>query len=80
MITVYSISVCPWCDKVKKYLKSRKVEYVEKNIELDETARAECKRISGDLVVPITTADGVNFALSFDKPKLDEIIMQDAKK
>lgn len=74
MVTVYSITVCPWCDKVKKYLKSKNVAYVEKNIEEDEVAREECYKISGDFVVPVTTKNGKEYALSFDKPKLDEIL------
>ena len=26
MVKVYSITTCPWCEKVKKYLKSKNVE------------------------------------------------------
>ena len=33
MVKVYSITNCPWCDKVKKYLKSRGVEFEEHNVE-----------------------------------------------
>ena len=74
MVKVYSITSCPWCDKVKKYLKSRHVEFEEHNIELDDAARDECYRISGDLVVPITTVDSKDYVLSFDKAKLDALL------
>ena len=33
MVKVYSITTCPWCEKVKKYLKSKNVEFEEHNIE-----------------------------------------------
>lgn len=74
MVKVYSITKCPWCDKVKKYLKSRNVEFEEYNIEHNEEYRAECLRISGDLTVPVTTVNGKDFVVSFDKAKLDAII------
>ena len=48
MVKVYSITQCPWCDKVKKYLKSRGVAYEEHNIELSDADRDECYKISGD--------------------------------
>lgn len=74
MVKVYSITQCPWCDKVKKYLKSKNIAYEEHNIEEDEVAREECKAISGDLIVPVTTVNGKDFVVSFDKAKLDAIL------
>ena len=74
MVKVYSITSCPWCDKVKKYLKANHVEFEEHNIELDEEAKEDCYRISGDLVVPVTTVNGKDYVLSFDKAKLDAML------
>ena len=74
MVKVYSITTCPWRDKVKKYLKSKNVAYEEHNIELSEADRDECLKISGDLVVPVTTANGKDFVVSFDKAKLDALL------
>lgn len=74
MVKVYSFESCPWCVKVKNYLKARGVEYEVRDIELDESAAAECQKISGDLTVPVTTIDGVNYVLGFDKRKIDELL------
>lgn len=74
MVKVYSITSCPWCDKVKKYLKSKGVDYEEHNIEVNEADAAECEKISGDTMVPVTTADGKTFVLGFDKAKLDTLL------
>ena len=61
--------------KVKKYLKSKNVEFEEHNIELSEEDREECYKISGDLIVPVTTVDGKDdFVVSFDKAKLDALL------
>ena len=74
MVKVYSITQCPWCDKVKKYLKSKNIAYEEHNIEEDETARKECEAISGDLIVPVTTVNGKDFVVGFDNAKLEAIL------
>lgn len=74
MVKVYSFETCPWCDKVKKYLKSKKIDFEVRDIELSDEARDECKKISGDLTVPVTTVDGKNFVLGFDKAKLDSLL------
>lgn len=74
MVKVYSIPDCPWCHKVKKYLQARGVEYQEFNVEEDDAARDELYKISGDLTVPVTTMDGINYVLSFDKAKLDALL------
>ena len=74
MVKVYSISNCPWCDKVKKYLKSKGVDFEECNIETNETALAECQKLTNDEAVPVTTADGKNYVLGFDKAKIDALL------
>lgn len=74
MVKVYSISNCPWCTKVKKYLKVNNVEFEEHNVEESDADRDELYKISGDLIVPVTTIDGKNYVLSFDKAKLDTLL------
>lgn len=74
MVKVYSFEGCPWCVKVKKFLQARGVEYEVRDIELDEKAAKECLKISGDLTVPVTTIDGVNYVLGFDKRKIEELL------
>ncbi|MBQ9442007.1 MAG: glutathione S-transferase N-terminal domain-containing protein [Selenomonadaceae bacterium] len=74
MVKVYSFESCPWCNKLKKYLTSRGVEYEVRDIELDEEAAKECQKISGDLTVPVTTVDGKNYVLGFDKAKIDALL------
>ena len=73
-VTVFSFDECPYCQKLKRYLDARGVEYEVRDIELDETAREECEKISGDLAVPVTTIDGKNYVVGFDKKKIDELL------
>lgn len=74
MVKVYSITQCPWCEKVKKYLKSKNVAFEEHNIEENEADREACYKLTGDLVVPITTVNDKDYVLSFDKEKLDAML------
>lgn len=74
MVKVYSFESCPWCVKVKNYLKARGVDYEVRDIELNEEFAKECLQISGDLTVPVTTVDGKNYVLGFDKRKIDELL------
>lgn len=74
MLKVYSIHQCPWCDKAKKYLASKGVDFEERNIEDNEEYAKECQAISGDTMVPVITEDGKDFVLGFDKPKLDAML------
>jgi glutaredoxin-like YruB-family protein len=74
MVKVYSINNCPWCDKVKKYLKSRQVDFEERNIENSPEALDECRKLTGDEAVPVITIDGKEFVLGFDKAKIDALL------
>ena len=80
MIQVFSFDACPWCTKAKKYLDKKGVAYKVRDIEKDPAALAECKALSGDTIVPVTTADGKDFALSYDREKLDKILGITAKR
>lgn len=74
MVKVYSINDCHWCEKVKKYLKIKNVEFEEHNIEENDDDRDACYELTGDTMVPITTANGKDYVLGFDKAKLDEML------
>ena len=75
MVKVYTVTGCPWCEKVKAYLASKGVEFEALDIERDESARQVCKNLTSiDGAVPVTTADGENYVLDFDKPALDKLL------
>ena len=75
MVKVYTIQSRPWCAKVKKFLKSKGVEFEELDIEKDPAAREACKKLTGiDWAVPVTTIDNENYVIDFDKNALDELL------
>ena len=73
MIKVYSIPDCPWCQKVKKYLELRQVEFQEVNIESDLEGRKELLDLTKQLSVPVTSIDG-RLIVGFEREALDEAL------
>ena len=75
MVKVYTIQSCPWCHKVKRYLKSKDVEFEELDIEKDFVAREACKKLTGmDWAIPVTTIDNEHYVIDYDKEALDELL------
>ena len=66
MIKVYSTNTCPWCDKVKNYLKSENIEFQELNVHDDMIAREEMIKKSNQMSVPVLDIDN-NIIIGFDK-------------
>ena len=69
MIKVYSTNTCPWCDKVKNYLKSENIEFQELNVQDDMEAREEMIKKSKQMGVPVLDIDN-NIIIGFDKPAI----------
>ncbi|MEM4268268.1 MAG: glutaredoxin domain-containing protein [Candidatus Woesearchaeota archaeon] len=70
MIKVYSTPTCPWCAKLKDYLKERKVEFEDFNVATDIRARREMIAKSGQLGVPQIEING-KIIVGFDKEAID---------
>ena len=59
MVKVYSLSTCPWCKKVKKFLDEKNVEYEVVDVDLaqgDEQKQAleEVEKLTGKRAFPVT--------------------------
>ena len=66
MIKVYTTDSCPWCDKVKTYLKSQNLEYTELNVQDDMEEMIKKSRQMGVPVLDIND----NIIIGFDKPAI----------
>lgn len=69
-INVYSTQTCPWCTKVKDYLKSRKINFEDIDVASDAAAREEMVRKSGEMGVPQIEING-KIIVGFDKGAID---------
>ena len=73
-VIVYSTEWCPWCVKLKEWLKENKVKFTEKDVEADEAASEEMlKKTGGDERVPVADVDG-KIIKGFDVPELKKAL------
>lgn len=66
MVKVYTTNSCPWCVKVKNYLKSEEIEFQELNVQDDMQAREEMIKKSKQMGVPVLDINN-NIIIGFDK-------------
>ncbi len=72
-IKVYSTPTCPWCKRVKEFLKTNKVSFKDIDVSSDKKASAEMIKISGQSGVPVTDANGT-IIVGFDEEKLKKAL------
>lgn len=53
-ITVYSTASCPYCVRLKEFLKEHKFPFTDKRVDIDQEAAKEMVEKSGQMGVPFT--------------------------
>jgi len=71
-VIIFTSSSCPWCNRVKQYLRERRFRFREVNVERDPEGARELRRrnIMGVPVVLINNHPIVGF----DKAKIDKLL------
>ncbi|MEA3558976.1 MAG: TCP-1/cpn60 chaperonin family protein [Candidatus Thermoplasmatota archaeon] len=72
-VVVYTTPTCPWCSKVKSYLKSKGVSFVEKDVSSDMSAAQEMHSLTGQMGTPVTKIKG-EAVVGFDEERLASLI------
>lgn len=72
-VKVYSTPTCPWCIKVKEFLKENKVSFEDIDVSNDKEASAEMIKISGQNGVPVIEVNGT-IIVGFDEEKLKKAL------
>ena len=52
-VTIYSTSVCHFCNLAKEFFKAHDIAYTEHNVGLDAAKRKEMVELTGQLGVPV---------------------------
>ncbi len=52
-VTIYSTSVCHFCQLAKEYFKAHGIAYTEHNVGVDAEKRKEMVELTGQLAVPV---------------------------
>ena len=72
-VKVYTTSTCPWCVKVKDFLKEHKIKYKEINVAEDYEAGMQMVEKTGQQGVPVTEIDD-QFVIGFNVPELKKLL------
>ena len=72
-VTVYSTPTCPYCHKVKDYLKQKNVTFTDFDVASDKEARDVMIRKSGQMGVPVIDVDG-QIVVGFNPARLDALL------
>lgn len=72
-VTVYVTDTCPWCSRVKTYLRQNNVRFHEINVSRDPSAAQRMVARSGQQGVPQVDIDGT-MIVGFDKGRIDTLL------
>ena len=68
-VKVYSTPTCPYCIRVKQFLKDNTVVFEDIDVSRNQDAAQEMIKRSGQMGVPVIDIDGV-LIIGFDKEKI----------
>ena len=71
MIKVFTTKTCPWCTKVKEYLKDKKIDFENIDVAENREAAMEMVRKSGQMGVPVTQI-GDKYIVGYNPDAIDE--------
>jgi glutaredoxin-like YruB-family protein len=72
-IVVFSTPNCPWCTKVKRYLRENKFRFRDVDIAKDEKAAKDVVRRTGQMGVPVVLVNNKPI-IGFNKKELDKVL------
>jgi glutaredoxin-like YruB-family protein len=73
VVTVYSTPTCPFCIRLKQYLKDSGVIFTDVDVSVEHEKAQEMIKKSGQMGVPVLEADG-KIVVGFDKEKIKEVL------
>lgn len=72
-VTIYTTPSCVYCKMTKTFFKENNVQYDEKDVSTDATARDEMVAKSNQMGVPVIDIDG-QILVGFDKTGLSKLL------
>lgn len=72
-VTVYSTTTCPWCVRLKDYLRRRGVAFTDIDVSRDQAAARRMVARSGQMGVPQAEIDG-HMVVGFDRDRIDALL------
>ena len=72
-VVVYTTPSCPWCNKLKQYLRENNIPFRDIDVSKDMNAAKEMMKNTGQQGVPQAQING-QWVIGFDKPKIDKLL------
>lgn len=72
-VTIYTTPSCVYCKMTKAFFKENNVQYEEKDVSQDATARDEMIAKSNQMGVPVIDVDG-QLTVGFDKERISQLL------
>ncbi len=72
-VVVFTTPSCPWCNRVKTYLRQKGVVFKNVDVSRDRRAAEDMVRRTGQQGVPVVLI-GSKAVVGFDKPKIDKYL------
>jgi len=72
-VVVFSTSSCPWCTRVKDYLRKNSITFKDVDVSRDRKAAEDMVRMTGQTGVPVVLI-GSRAIVGFDKAKIDKLL------
>jgi len=72
-VTVYTGASCPWCTRVKNYLRQHGVNFREIDISRDQQAAMRLVAKTGQTGVPQLDING-HYVVGFDQARIDALL------
>ena len=72
-ITVYSTPACPYCIRLKDYLKQKEVAFSVIDVSMDKDGLDKMVSLSGQMGVPVIDIDG-KIVVGFEKDKIEKLL------
>jgi glutaredoxin-like YruB-family protein len=70
---VYSTATCPYCIRLKEYLKQKNIDFQDFDVSQDKASLEEMVKLTGQMGVPVVVVDG-KVVIGFDKAKIDSLL------
>ncbi len=68
-VKVYSTPACPWCIRLKQFLKENNIEFQNIDVSADQQAVDELMQKSGQMGVPVLDIEG-QIIVGFDRDNI----------
>jgi thioredoxin len=72
-VTVFSTPTCPWCSRLKAYLRQHNIPFKDIDVSRDTQAAQEMVRRSGQMGVPQAWING-QVVVGFDRQRIDALL------